>query len=325
MDLIVPYLFLLICILMCTWILTSSTIRRRRRRLPPGPAPFPIIGNILHLGRSPHLSLAKLSETYGPIMHLKLGTIDAIIVSSPQLAKMVLQKHDHVLSGRCPTAATDAYNHDKASILWLPSTSRRWKLLRKICKEHMFSLQRLDASWHLRREKLKKLHDHVRRCCERGRVLDIADASFTTSLNLISNIFFSIDFAEFGSDSSQELKGIVHGLLRTVGTPNVCDYFPFLKPFDPQGLRRRATSYAGEMFRIFNDIIEQRVLQPETRNDDLLQALLDISHNNESEHISRNDILHLLLVSSIYFLMSHIICCWRNFLVVCYFILSITH
>ncbi|OWM71911.1 hypothetical protein CDL15_Pgr017794 [Punica granatum] len=43
--------------------------------LPPGPRPFPVIGNLLELGDQPHQSLTKLAKTYGPIMRLKLGSM----------------------------------------------------------------------------------------------------------------------------------------------------------------------------------------------------------------------------------------------------------
>lgn len=89
--------------------------------------------------------------------------------------------------------------------------------------------------------------------------------------------------------------------MKITGTPNLGDYFPFLKPIDPQGLSRRAASYVGELLRIFNDVIEQRVQseRDSESRDDLLEALLDMSRKNESE-FSRNDIIHLLLVSDIF-------------------------
>lgn len=140
----------------------------------------------------------------------------------------------------------------------------------------------------------------MRECSDRGRVLDIADAALTTSLNLISSSLFSIDFAEFSSDSSQDLKGIAHGLMKIAGKPNIADFFPVLKPIDPQRVCRKSASYVRDLFRIFNDIIEQRVQKKDSEpRNGLLEALLDISRKNESE-LSRNDIVHLLLVSSIY-------------------------
>ncbi|KAK7814619.1 ferruginol synthase, partial [Quercus suber] len=67
--LIVPFVWASIRLL--TFKLASQT-------LPPGPKPFPIIGNILQLSNLPHQALAKLSRTYGPLMTLKLGSITTI-------------------------------------------------------------------------------------------------------------------------------------------------------------------------------------------------------------------------------------------------------
>ncbi|KAM7507003.1 hypothetical protein LguiA_017456 [Lonicera macranthoides] len=52
------------------------------KRLPPGPTPFPIIGNLLKLGDQPHKSLAELAKVHGPIMSLKLGSTPTVVISS---------------------------------------------------------------------------------------------------------------------------------------------------------------------------------------------------------------------------------------------------
>ncbi|KAL0392086.1 UNVERIFIED_CONTAM: cytochrome [Sesamum radiatum] len=292
--------FFLLCVLSWAFfhVLRSILRPRRRANFPPGPPPLPIIGNILQLGEKPHQSLAKLAKTYGPLMHLKFGSIDTIVVSSPELAQQVLQKHDQVLSSRPHPEVMAAYGHNKVSVGWLPAAGR-WRVLRKICKE-MFSLQRLDSSQDLRQEKLRKLLDYVQECCDSCRVLDITDAVFTTLLNLTSTSLFSVEFAQAGSDSSHDFKGIVRTLTHLLRAPNIADYFPLLKPIDPQGLKRKSMLYVGKLFRIFDDIIDQR-LTSESRpctdyepKNDLLEALLDISRRNESE-LNRNDILHLLL------------------------------
>ncbi|KAL8515832.1 hypothetical protein ACS0TY_014509 [Phlomoides rotata] len=64
----------------------------RSKKLPPGPYPFPIIGNILQLGPNPHQSFAN------PLMYLQLGRLCAVVVSSPEMAKQVLHEHDQALS-----------------------------------------------------------------------------------------------------------------------------------------------------------------------------------------------------------------------------------
>ncbi|KAG8391716.1 hypothetical protein BUALT_Bualt01G0216100 [Buddleja alternifolia] len=269
-------------------------------KLPPGPTPFPIIGSILELGNKPHQSLAKLSKIYGPLMHLKLGSLTTIVVSSPEIAKIVLQRYDQVFSSRTYPNAIQALDHHKFSVAWMP-VGHQWRKLRKICKEKMFSMQKLDASQGLRREKLENLWDYVNECCVSGQAVDIGKAAFTTSLNLMSATLFSVDFAAFGSVSSQEHRDTVCGIMAVVGKPNFVDYFPLLKMADLQGIFRETTFYFKKCFEIFDEIISQRLKIRGTSEvsmlkNDMLEALLDLKQKNESE-LSFDDIKHLLLVS----------------------------
>ncbi|KAL8142178.1 hypothetical protein V2J09_015210 [Rumex salicifolius] len=66
---------------------TFNGLNTRPSHLPPGPKPWPIIGNIFHLKNNPHRSLAALSKIHGPLVTLNLGSIIAVVVSSVDVAK----------------------------------------------------------------------------------------------------------------------------------------------------------------------------------------------------------------------------------------------
>ncbi|KAL3634165.1 hypothetical protein CASFOL_021219 [Castilleja foliolosa] len=292
-------LSLIICFLIGTWFLVLRSNRRPPANLPPGPRPFPIIGNILQLGPNPHQSLTKLSITHGPLMFLQLGSISTVVVSSPQLAKEILQKQDQVFSSRTIPAAAEAHNHSELSILFLP-VGNQWRKLRKICREQLFSAHRLDASKGLRQEKLHKLIDYVQKCSDRGREMNIGEAAFITSLNLMSATLFSVDFADFDSDVSQELKEAIEGVGTILGVPNVADFFPVFKAIDPQGIKRKSKFYFGKLLGMFGDIINQRL---ETRGEkdgyqkksDLLEVLLDLKSLGSEYEMSCDEINHFLV------------------------------
>ncbi|KAK1441218.1 hypothetical protein QVD17_07061 [Tagetes erecta] len=131
---------------------TTIVSGRRKSQLPPGPFPLPIIGNLLHLSDNPHQSLATLAKRYGPLMSLRFGTRTSIVVSSPDIAKDFFQTHDHLFSGRPVPDSVRVVDHDNYSLVWLP-TGNQWQRLRRISKEYLFSVRRLDASEHIRQQK----------------------------------------------------------------------------------------------------------------------------------------------------------------------------
>nr|XP_016437353.1 PREDICTED: geraniol 8-hydroxylase-like [Nicotiana tabacum] len=267
------------------------------KKLPPGPTPWPIIGNLHLLGAKPHISLANLAKIYGPIMSLKLGQITTIVISSSTMAKQVLKNQDQAFSTRFIPNALQAHNHYKFSAVWLP-VCPQWRTLRRILNTNIFSYNRLDANQHLRSQKVKELLAYCAKCChQEGEAVDVGQVAFKTSLNLLSNTLFSKDLADPFSDSKVELKEVIWGITTEVGKPNLVDFFPIFEKIDLQGKRRCTTIYFGKLFKLFDELINER-LEEKRRNrsekSDVLEALLNISAENPEE-IDQNHIKSMFL------------------------------
>ncbi|PIN16709.1 Cytochrome P450 CYP2 subfamily [Handroanthus impetiginosus] len=73
-----------------------SKLTKPTLNLPPRPRKLPFIGNLHNLSRfdPPHHTFTELAKKHGPLMHLQLGEVDTIIVSSPEIAKHILKTHD---------------------------------------------------------------------------------------------------------------------------------------------------------------------------------------------------------------------------------------
>ncbi|KAI3966500.1 hypothetical protein MKW92_001604 [Papaver armeniacum] len=270
-----------------------------KRNLPPGPYPLPIIGNLLNLGKKPHESLTQLGKVYGPLMSLKLGSLTTVVISSPTIAKEVLQKHDQSFSSRTVIDAITIFDTHKYSMIWLPA-SPQWRALRKLANSHLFTTQKLDSNQNLRQQKLDELVSYVGRNASSGSAVDIGQAAFTTILNLMSNSFLSVDLADYNSDSGSTFKNTIRAIMWEAGKPNVSDYFPVLRFLDLQGIRRRMGKYIRILDEIFNKIIDQKLLllqsgdgKNNSKSGDLLDVILDPSHENGVQ-LQRHEISALL-------------------------------
>ncbi|CAI5933194.1 unnamed protein product [Closterium sp. NIES-64] len=101
---------------------------RRRRSLPPGPYPWPILGNLPDLGTLPFRSLAKLADEYGPILTVWFGSSPSVVISSPELA---LEPND------------------------------RWRKLRRLATLHLLSAKKLQESLLVREEEVRDMLDAI--------------------------------------------------------------------------------------------------------------------------------------------------------------------
>ncbi|KAF7844737.1 geraniol 8-hydroxylase-like [Senna tora] len=290
------------------YIFFNQTHRRRSHKsslkLPPGPRPYPIIGNLLEVGTNPLLSLTTLSKTYGPIMSVKLGTTTAIVITSTEAAREVLNKNDLAFSGRTYPDSVRALDHHLTSIAWVP-VSPHWRALRKACNTNIFSTQRLNSTQLLRHKKVGDLIEFVEECSRNGDVLDLGQAAFTTMLNSLSNTFFSLDFADYGSGKSLEYKELLEGMVHEAGIPNVVDAFPILSVLDPLGVRKRTLRYYEKFLGLLDEIMEERLrfnalkktssmMKPSREYNDVLDSFIEL-FQDESSELERSDVLHLFL------------------------------
>ncbi|EEF51039.1 cytochrome P450, putative [Ricinus communis] len=298
MDLLIVFLLVLAFAHALKFVVKGS--KTTRGKLPPGPSPLPIIGNLFDLGDKPHRSLAKLAKIHGPLMSLKLGQITTVVISSSSLAKEVLQKHDLSFSNRTVVQAIQALDHHEASMPWLP-VGAPWRNLRKICSFYIFTNQKLDANQDLRCKKIQELLADVQECCCAGAVVDIGEAAFKTMLNTLSSSVFSLDLTDSSSETVREFKEAVRGIMDELGRPNLADYFPTLRNIDPQGIKRRMRIYVGRMLDLFDHIIDERLQSRKEPGyipaNDMLDTLLSLDENNKEE-MDRTRIKHLFVVGS---------------------------
>ena len=123
------------------------------------------------------------------------------------------------------------------------------------------------------------------------------------TLNIISNIIFSVDLCSYGSEISNGFHDSVIGGMEAAGSPDLANFFPLLGFLDLQGNSKRMKFCTERLFKVFRGFIHIKTAEKSLRNDpkdasnrDFLDALLDLTVGDEAE-LDNNDIEHLLLVS----------------------------
>ncbi|XP_006358915.1 probable (S)-N-methylcoclaurine 3'-hydroxylase isozyme 2 [Solanum tuberosum] len=276
--------FLLPLIFFIFKIFKSSKITQ----LPPGPTPWPVIGNIFQMGKMPHITLTNFAKTYGPLMSLKLGTKWLVVGSSPLAAVEILKTHDKILSGRdVPSAApSKGSDLDKTSLGWISECNSGWRYLRTLCRTELFAGKVLESQACLREKKVMELVEFLR--SKEGQVVNIGELVFATVLNMLSNVLISKDMVNLEEEIEDGvIKSLVRGIVEVLSAPNISDLYPILGKLDLQGLQKKSIDLVTKLCSNWEPILEERRNSREkgsSSQQDFLETLLDNGFTNDRIH-----------------------------------------
>lgn len=107
-----------------------------RRKLPPGPRGWPIVGALPLMGAMPHVTLSKMAKKYGPIMYLKMGTSNVVVASTSEAARAFLKTIDHNFANRPANAGATHLAYNSQDMVFA-DYGPKWRLLRKLSNLHM--------------------------------------------------------------------------------------------------------------------------------------------------------------------------------------------
>ncbi|KAL0964265.1 hypothetical protein UPYG_G00321500 [Umbra pygmaea] len=247
-----------------TFLFAMHLWRRIRRtsdaHSPPGPFAWPVVGNAVQLGKSPHLYFSRMSRKYGNVFQIKLGCRDVVVLNRDAI-KQALVKKGFDFAGR-PDFTSFKYVSNGNSMAFA-TVSESWKLHRKVAQStvRMFSSNNINTK--------KAFENHV--VCEVRELLHIFLKKtkeqryfqpMTYLVVSIANIMAAVCFGKRYSYDDAEFSQVVgrnDQFSQTVGAGSMVDVMPWLQYF-PNPIKTMFENFK-DLNREFSTFVLNKVIE----------------------------------------------------------------
>ncbi|KAM5291737.1 cytochrome P450 1A1-like [Ctenodactylus gundi] len=202
---------------------------------PPGPWGWPLIGHVLTLGKNPHLVLAKLSEKYGDVLQIRIGTTPVVVLSGLDTIRQALVRQADDFKGR-PDLYSFSLISDGQSMTFGPDSGPVWAARRRLAQDALKSFSvasdPASASSCYLEEHVSKEAEHL---ISKLQELMAGPGHFDPYRYVVvsvANVICAICFGQRYDHDNQELLSLVDlnnefGEVASSGYP--VDFFPVLR------------------------------------------------------------------------------------------------
>ncbi|XP_065855376.1 cytochrome P450 76A2-like isoform X2 [Euphorbia lathyris] len=276
-------------------ILSAIFLHHRRRnsgnsQFPPGPPGWPIIGNLLDLGKLPHRTLNDMKQKYGDIIGVKLGSINTTVIQSSKAASEFFKNHDLSFADRSITQTMRLCEFNEGALSLLPYSSENWRVLRKLVTVDMLGKKKLNETAFVRRKCVDDLLNWIGEE-KKGYAFDsggikIAEFVFLMAFNLMGNLVFSVDLVDRKSKRCSEFVEALFGMLEMSEKIEVIDFFPWLNWLNKLGWRRKMERRVSEALKLASMLVEERVEEKKKMGkgrNDFVDVLIEFQGNGKDE------------------------------------------
>ncbi|XP_008794219.3 premnaspirodiene oxygenase-like [Phoenix dactylifera] len=265
----------LISFLLLLFLNVKRFARRADPKLPRGPWKLPIIGSIHHLvGSLPHRSLRDLSTKHGPLMLLKLGEVNTLVVSSPEGAREIMKTHDITFANRPMLVGIKISTYGGKDLVFAPYGDY-WRELRKMCVLELLSFKRVQSFRSIREEEVFNLIRSISSMNNNGSSL----VNLTKKLFMLTNdIIMRAAIGNKCKDQNALLVALTE-MAHLSGGFDLADLFPssFLASLISR-VAPKMKMYHEKVDRILDDIIRDHLERKKASlvEEDLLDVLLRV-------------------------------------------------
>ncbi|KAG6478270.1 hypothetical protein ZIOFF_061705 [Zingiber officinale] len=286
--------FLLLLLLVLRRYLRSKSSRNTGPEFP-GPWHLPLIGSLHHLvGALPHHALRDLARRHGPVMRLRVGQVDQIVLTSRDGAQQILKVQDANFAFRPELTAAKIIAYGCRDVAF--SNGEYWRQLRKLCVMELLGAKRVKSFASLRAEQVSLLMRDVGYAATAGKEINLG-----ARLNELTNSI--VVQASFGRRCPQQKKFMdtIKEVIKMSSGFSVGDLFPSLKIMDVlTGFSTKLIHYHKKLDAILEETIQEHLLSRRDDEEDLIDVLLRLKDQGDLEvPISYESIKALVIVSTL--------------------------
>lgn len=253
-----------VTVLLCVLSLLLLALRGQRRTrgtLPPGPRPWPLVGNLLQMGEQVHLSLTNLRVQYGDVFQMKMGSLVVVVLSGYSTVKEALVRQGEAFAGRPDFFSFSAVANGE-SMTFSEKYGEAWVLHKKICRNALKTFSQAEA-----RDSSASCLLEERICAEAVQMVEAlkegdeaGDEGIEPSILLVTsvaNVVCALCFGKRYDYNDHEFLTIVNinkEVLRIFAAGNLADFFPIFR-YLPSPSLRKMVKFINRM----NDFMERNI------------------------------------------------------------------
>ncbi|QCD77912.1 cytochrome P450 [Vigna unguiculata] len=281
--------------------------KKQNPNLPPGPKPWPIVGNLPQMLASKPAykwihNLMKQMNT--EIACIRLGNAYVIPVTCPTIATEFLRKQDATFASRSFSVATDLITSGYSTTVLVPF-GEQWKKMKKIITHDLLSPHKHLWLHDKRTEEADNLMFYVYNKCKMVNdgtygLVNVRNVARHYCGNLVRKITFNSRYfgegREDGGPGFEEAEHVdsIFDLLNYVYSFSVSDYMPCLARLDLDGHQKKVKEALRKIKKYHDPIVQQRIKQwnhgLKVDAEDWLDVLISLKDANNNPSLTMEEI-----------------------------------
>ncbi|XP_058765450.1 isoleucine N-monooxygenase 2-like [Vicia villosa] len=285
-------------------------------KLPPGPTPWPIVGNIPEMlaNRPTFRWIQKMmNDMNTDIACVRLGSVHVILVSDSTIARELCVKQDANFASR-PSSWSNEYVTTGYLTTALTPFGEQWKKVKKLVLNELVSPLRHQWLHEKRVEEADNIVRYIYNQCTKiggGRLVNVGVTAQQYTGNVVRRLLLNKRYFGNGSEDfgpgleEQEYVEAVFTVLQYLFAFSVSDFMPCLRGLDVDGHERILKKACKVMKKHHDPIIEDRIQQwkngQRAEKEDLLDVLISLKDDTNipllTEQEIKSNVLELTLAS----------------------------